>query len=133
MKFKKQICAFLSFFFLFSQLGLAFNVHFCDNKVASVSINSVLNNYQTEKSCCGEVEKDSKCCHNKLIKTTEKQDAFITKSLSFSQEFTLFFLEWKPLIFLEKQNLNKIITLNYFCNANAPPLYQLNCQFIFYY
>lgn len=132
MLFKKQICFFLAFFLLLSQMGWSFNIHFCDNKVASVSINSTSNSFEIEKKCCGEVEKDAKCCHNKIVKATEKQDAFYTKSISFSPEFTFLLSNWKPLVFLKKKTSDKKIVLSYYCDANAPPIYKLNCQLVFY-
>ena len=69
MNFRKHIGLFLTFFLLVSTLGLAFNVHYCDNEIASVSINTASNSQEIEKNCCGKIEKMSKCCKNKIIKT----------------------------------------------------------------
>ena len=132
MLFKKQICSFLAFFLLLSQLGLAFNVHFYDNKVASVSINASFNTYETEKKCCGEVEKDSKCCHNKIIKLVEKPETVFLKSLGFSPEYLVSSILWKPIETNYEISYVSKKSHSYFCDANAPPIYKLNCQLVFY-
>ncbi len=132
MLFKKQICFFLVFFLLLSQMGWAFNVHFCDDSVVSISINSSLNNYETEKKCCGEVEKDSKCCHNKIIKSGEKPETIFLKSFHFFGEYVIFYLVSKPIETVSKINFVSKKIHSYYCDANAPPIYKLNCQLVFY-
>jgi len=57
MYFKKQICLFLAFFLLVSNSGLAFNVHFCKGKIASVS--SV---FSKEEVCKMLIVKEKACC-----------------------------------------------------------------------
>jgi hypothetical protein len=42
MNFKKQISIFLAILLLVSNVGLAFNVHYCGGEIASVSLNSTL-------------------------------------------------------------------------------------------
>ena len=132
MNFKKHISLFLAFFLLVSNLGLAFNVHYCDDEIASVSINPSSNFVETEKDCCGEVEKESKCCKTKLIKSNEKSEQIVAKSFSFEIDSFCVFSEWKPIVFASKFNFKKRDFTTYYCDANAPPLYLLYSQYIFY-
>lgn len=132
MNFRKQISIFLVFFLLVSSLGLAFNVHYCDDEVASVSINIASNSQEIEKNCCGKIEKESKCCKNKIIKSNEKSDQITTKISSLDANSTLFFNEWKPVVFANTIHIKKRDIPTYYCDANAPPLYLLYSQYTFY-
>lgn len=131
MNFRKQISLFLAFFLLVSNLGLAFNVHYCDNEIASVSINS--NSKEIEKDCCGKVERESKCCKNKIIKSVEKSDQITSKVVSFDFNCNLVFNKCNPLVFFNVKYLDKTDnSLVYYSEANPPPLYLLYSQYIFY-
>ncbi len=132
MNFKKHINLLLTFFLLVSNLGLAFNVHYCDNEIASVSINTASNSQEIEKNCCGKIEKKSKCCKNKIIKSNEKSDQITVKISSLDVNFILFFSEWKPVVFGDIFNFKPREIAAYYCDANAPPLYLLYSQYTFY-
>ena len=132
MNFRKQISLFLAFFLLVSNLGLAFNVHYCDNEIASVSINTASNSQEIEKDCCGKVEKASKCCKNKIIKSSEKSDQISVKIVSVDANYNLIYNDWKPLVFAETFNFKPREIAAYYCDANAPPLYLLYSQYTFY-
>ena len=135
MQLKKQIVLFLAFFVLVSNSGLAFNVHYCGEKIASIS--SVFSNEEVcnlpikeELSCCAKKETShKKCCSDKEVNLKDKTEKFSYKSVSF--DFDLFYQNnlWKPSIYnlVSKISLNQ--TIDYCCDANAPPLYQLYCQF----
>ena len=132
MIFKKNICILLTFFLLISQLGLAFNVHYCDDKIASITLNTVLPSKQIVDECCGVVEKDSKCCNDKIIKAEIKSDQIIVKNMSFDADFLAIVHDWKPLIFVSNFNYKHRDTPTYYCDAHAPPLYLLYSQYTFY-
>ena len=132
MIFKKHIIFLITFFLLVSNLGLAFNVHYCGNEIASVTVTTVSVGQNIEKNCCGIVEKDSKCCKNKIIKSEIKADQIIVKSLSFSANYTLVYNDWKPLLFASDFNFKTRENSTYYCSAHAPPLYLLYSQFTFY-
>lgn len=132
MIFKKHIIFLLTFFLLVSNLGLAFNVHYCGNEIASVTVTTVSAGQNIEKNCCGVVEKDSKCCKNKIIKSETKADQIIVKSLSFSANYTMVYNDWKPLLFASDFNFKTRENSTYYCRAHAPPLYLLYSQFTFY-
>lgn len=132
MRFKKHISLFLAFFLLVSNLGMALNVHYCDDEIASVSINSIENTFEIEKDCCGEVEKDSKCCNTKLIKSNEKSEQIVAKTFSFEINSFCVFNEWRPIVFASKFNFKERDFTPYYCDANAPPFYLLYSQYTFY-
>lgn len=132
MNFRKHISLFLAFFLLVSNLGLAFNVHYCDNEIASVSINSVSNAQEIEKDCCGKVERNSKCCKNKTIKSNEKTDQITVTVFSVDANYYLVFNQWNPTVFINKIYFIKRDIPTYYCDANAPPLYLLYSQYTFY-
>jgi hypothetical protein len=132
MNFRKHICILLTFFLLGSNLGLAFNVHYCDDKIASVSLSTASNIQEVEMNCCGEVEIASKCCKNKIIKTEIKSDQILVKSLCFDANFIPVFNEWKPFLFSSNFNFKSRDNVTYYCDANAPPLYLLYSQYTFY-
>ena len=132
MNFKKHINLLLTFFLLVSNFGLAFNVHYCDNDIASVSINTASNSQEIEKNCCGKIEKKSKCCKNKIIKSNEKSDQITVNISSLDVNSILFFSEWKPVDFRDIFNFKPREITTYYCDANAPPLYLLYSQYTFY-
>jgi hypothetical protein len=132
MIFKKHITVLIAFLFLVSNLGLAFNVHYCDDEIASISLNNYSDIQEIEEDCCGEVEKDSQCCDNKIIKLQDKSDQVIVNSLSFDADLFFVSEQLSNLFFLAEPNFKKKELISYSCNANAPPLYQLYSQYIFY-
>ena len=132
MNIRKHISLLLTFFLLVSNLGLAFNVHYCDNEIASVTLSTASTSQRAESSCCGEVEKDSKCCKNKIIKAEIKSDQIIVKSLSFDSDYVSTFSDWKPILFYSNFNFKTRDIFTYYCDAHAPPLYLLYSQYTFY-
>jgi hypothetical protein len=132
MQVKKQIAILLSFFLLVSNLGLAFNVHYCDDEIASITLNTASNSQEIEKECCGEVEIDSKCCKNKIIKSQDKLDQIIVNTISFDTNFVLVDQQTISCNGTLIDSYKKSDIVSYYCNANGPPLYQLYSQYIFY-
>ncbi|MGC4040375.1 MAG: hypothetical protein QM710_06215 [Flavobacterium sp.] len=130
MVFKKQISILLTFFLLVSNLGLAFNVHYCADEIASISINTAP--AEAVDSCCGVVEKESSCCNDKVIKAEIKSDQIIVKTLTFDAPFILVTDYWKPQVFIVNENFKQQDKVTYYCDANAPPFYLLYSQFTFY-
>ena len=132
MIFRKHISILLTFFLLVSNLGLAFNVHYCDNKIASITINSAPTSAKKVDECCGIVEENSKCCKNKIIKAEIKADQIIVKALSFDTGFLSVNYDWKPSFFTPNFNFKKRDNYTYYCDAHAPPLYLLYSQYTLY-
>lgn len=130
MVFKKHISLLLTVFLLVSNLGLAFNVHYCDDEIASISINEAPSSRENIDECCGVVEKESQCCNDKVIKAEIKSDQIIVKSLLV--DFIAVKEYWKPQVFTLQNNFKQRDISTYYCDAHAPPLYLLYSQYTFY-
>ncbi len=140
MKFKKHISLLLAFFLLVSNVGFAVDVHYCGGKIASIkpvywktaeSINVA------EESCCppkvsSSIEKKDSCCKDKVLNFQKKSENATVKSISFQPNFTFLFEEWNPVVFSENTNFENSRIISYYCDANAPPLFKLYHQYIFY-
>lgn len=132
MQFKKKISLFLAFFLLVSNVGLTFNVHYCENEIASISLFTLSSSQKAEADCCGVVEKKSKCCNDKIIKAEIKSEQIIVKSLSFDVDYLPVINDWTPIVFASTKHFKKVGITSYCCDANAPPLYLLYGQYTFY-
>lgn len=132
MIFKKHISILLTVLLLASNLGLAINVHYCADEIASISLNVAPTSAKVVDECCGIVEEESGCCNDKIIKAEIKSDQIIVKSLSFDADFILATSDWKPVVFISKSYFKQKDNITYYCDANAPPLYLLYSQYTFY-
>ncbi|MEO0038162.1 MAG: hypothetical protein RIQ59_1373 [Bacteroidota bacterium] len=132
MNFRKYINVLIALFLLASNMGLSFNVHYCEDEIASITLNTASNSCQIEEDCCGEVERQSKCCKNKIIKSTEKSAQVQVKTISLDAEYDLVFNEWRPGNYHDHFNFQSKETTTYYCDANAPPRYLLYSQYTFY-
>ncbi len=140
MKFKKHISITLAFFLLVSNIGFAVDVHYCGGEVASVKpiywkntglFNSVKDN------CCGpkvtsNVPKMDSCCKDKVVHFQKKSENTILDSISFIPDFVFLVDEWNPIIFSKISKFEGSRITSYYCDANAPPLFKLYHQYIFY-
>jgi hypothetical protein len=107
-------------------------VHYCDDEIASVSLSTISASQEAEQDCCGVVEKESKCCNDKIIKAEVKSDQIIVKGLSFEANFISVVYDWKPMVFTSDFNFKTRENSSYNCDAYAPPLYLLYSQYTFY-
>jgi hypothetical protein len=114
-------------------MGFAFNVHYCGNSIASISIKNTFSSLKTEKGCCEKiVSKKDSCCKDKVFNFQKKSENATVK---------VFFYEF-PSVFIVPQFFSFVTNgatffqknqlISYFCDANAPPLFQLYSQYIFY-
>ncbi|MGK4567056.1 HYC_CC_PP family protein [Flavobacterium sp. 3HN19-14] len=140
MNLKKCTSLILALLLLVSNAGLAFNVHYCGGKIASVT--SVfadgkaceMDKVVVEKSCCKKkiVVKHSKCCKDKVVTIKSKTDQSLNKTFSFQSTVAFVIAEWKPVVF-RTIPLVKMASINdYYCDAHPPPLFKLYSQYIFY-
>ena len=132
MKITRHISILLAVLILVANIGLAFDVHYCGYKVASVSLKNPFVNENTEVSCCGISEKKSNCCKDKVLKFDKKTDNSIVKIVDFKINNPIIFQDWKPIIFSKQPVFQNCKITSYTCNANAPPRYKLHSQLIFY-
>ena len=132
MKIRKRISILLATLLLVSNIGLAFNVHYCGEKIASVSLNNPFINQNSEDGCCTIVEKKANCCNDKVVKFDKKSDNSIVKTISFQIDTPVISQDWKPLIFAKKSILSKEKSTSYSCNTNSLPIFMRHCQLVFY-
>lgn len=131
MNLKKCTGLFLAFLLLISNIGFAFDVHYCGGKIASVSLNTTAS-ASPEKKCCGVSEKKSSCCKDKVIHLEKKSDDATLKIFFFQIAFHAVIQEFKPIAFLAVSNFKSNQIISYYSDANAPPLFKLYNQYIFY-
>lgn len=131
MNLKKCTGLFLAFLLLVSNVGFAFDVHYCGGEIASVSLNTSAA-AASEKSCCGSVEKKSSCCKDKVVHVEKKSDNATFKIFFFQIAFPAVIQEYKPIAFLSVPNFKNNQIISYYSDANAPPLFKLYNQYIFY-
>lgn len=130
MRFRKQICLFLAFSLLVSNIGFALNVHYCGDEIASISLKSYAN---PEKRCCGATaEKKSSCCKDKVILVEKKSDNATIKYFSFQFDYNFRIEDFQAFNFTSPASFNKTAVNAYYCDAHAPPLFKLYSQYIFY-
>lgn len=133
MNVKKQISVFLAILLLVSNVGLAFNAHYCGGELASVTLNSPLSSYKNEKGCCEKlVSKKDSCCKDKKIVVQKKTENGIIKSFSFQMQYAFVIPETHSFVFTAVNNFKSSPSLSYYCDANAPPLFKLYSQYLLY-
>lgn len=133
MKLTKSTSLFLAFLLLFSNLGMAFNVHYCGDEVASVSLKTITIHQNSIDECCGIREQKTQCCNDKIVQFQEKSDNLILKIVSFTP-YTVIILnpEWHPVFTSEVLNSENKSISSYSFEANAPTFFKLYSQYIFY-
>lgn len=131
MNLKKCTGLFLAFLLLVSNIGFAFDVHYCGGEIASVSLNTSVT-ASPEKKCCGESEKKSSCCKDKVVHFEKKSDNATIKFFFFQFAFPAVIQEFKPVAFVSIPNFKSNKIISYCSDANAPPLFKLYSQYIFY-
>ncbi|WP_396177841.1 HYC_CC_PP family protein [Flavobacterium micromati] len=132
MKIKKSISFFLAFLLLISNIGLAFNVHYCGDKLASITINPVISNKQLEDCCLKNETKKEDCCKDKVVNFQKKSDNTILKVFATNFPFHFLINEKQNFVFSSLQNYILFQSTSYFCDSNAPPFFKLCNQYIFY-
>lgn len=140
MSFKKSTSLILAFFLLVSNMGMAFNVHFCSETISSITLNYKVDESCTipekkapVKKCCAEKAKENKkCCSDKKIEQKKKSEQVVVKTFSFNADLPFVINDWKPIVFETLPASIQQTPIEYCCDANAPPLFKLYSQYIFY-
>ena len=147
MNFKKHISFLVALLVLVSNSGLAFNVHYCEGKIASISsifseeeicepstgelIKQIPDNL--EGNCCAKPEITHKaCCSDKKVNFKNKTEKIIIKTLALDYHPEYFYsYKYVPFSVIDVENsTDKFIA--FYGKTNAPPLYKLYCQLTFY-
>lgn len=133
---QKYVSILLSTLILFSNSGWALTFHYCKDEVASVSwgFSSVEeeDSCQTEKSCCAENDEHSDCCDDQTFESSGSESKFISKS--FELNTSAFVLSEAHTYNFQNQSVSKPkkCVPAFYVDLNAPPLYKLYCQLVFY-
>ena len=140
MQIRKCTSLFLAILLLVSNLGLAFNVHYCGDKIASFSsafatlqIQEKEQSISTDCCCVNKSNQENSCCKNKIVDLKKDTKEVLLKTLLFQGDTAFVLVNLNEFIFAkaEKIALNHIIAA-YYCSSNAPPLFKLYKQYIFY-
>lgn len=147
MIFKKHISILIAFLILVSNSGMAFNVHYCEGKIASItsvfskeevcdtSISELAKQkpIEVEKACCAKPETShKKCCSDKEVNLKNKTEKISSKTISLDFE-PAFFIVFKNHVFSVDFSQNFVPEkVAFYCESHAPPLYKLYCQYTFY-
>ena len=132
----------LSILILFSNSGWAVTFHYCQDQLASVSLDyaSALiveddDACATMDDCCGGDEDDNKkCCDNTSVASSTSDSTSVVKAFELQlQSFVL------PISYIPS-SVEEVIILTTATKSsptsavrlNAPPLYALYCQRVFY-
>ena len=133
---RKLFSGFLAVLLLISNSGFAFNVHFCEGKIASIrsayAITELCEMTTEGKSCCSEPSKDDKpCCEDKTVDIRKSNDVIVKVfSVDTVQLFTSTLINsvnQPTLLTLDRTPLN-----TYFKSQQSRSLFQLYSQYIFY-
>ena len=137
MNFKKCTSFLMAICLLVSTSGLAFNVHYCGGEIAAVSSvyeveeSCAMQVEHEEKSCCAKSSKDhSGCCSDEVIQAD--LDDVIINQMSFDFDYVSIVPSFSVPVFTSSEVVATFQALDYYCDSNAPPLYQLFSQFVFY-
>ena len=134
MQFRKSTTLFLAILILFSNLGLAINVHYCKDKIAGISFTTKVEEICVKdiKSCCKVEKTHDACCSNKVIKSQDNNDTFLSDH--FKIDFNAVYFVQKELVKLTQTDffVNKKEIISFYCDSNAPPFYKLYCQLVLY-
>ncbi|MFJ1411372.1 HYC_CC_PP family protein [Capnocytophaga canimorsus] len=144
-----------SLLLIFSNSGLAFSLHYCKERLASVSVTvepvttdkeskscclsdeeSILycdDKSKEPKSCCLSDEESIPCCDDKSIEAPQTDDEFLSKILKINESTFILPCEVAH-IFVKTASAERKLSNSYTQNtqSNSPPLYQLYCRLVFY-
>jgi len=137
MNFKKCTSILMAFYLLVSTSGFAFNVHYCEGEIASIS--SVFKLEETcepavqheEKTCCAIVTDDhSSCCSDQLFQADFDESILKTVVLDFHVSGLL--PTYQLPVFVNFSTKISTQAVRYYVEDHATPLYQLYSQYVFY-
>lgn len=134
MNVKKSTSIFLALLLLVSNMGMAFNVHYCGGSIAAISLHSELLSLTEPDGCCEKtavVEKDS-CCKDKVLHFEKKSDNATVKVVLFEIGIPFVAPFQQPILFSAIPTIQKAVVTDFYVAINAPPLYQLYHQYLFY-
>ncbi len=137
MYFKKPISVLLAVYLLVAASGLAFNVHYCGGELASVTSIFAFEepcevvSLTDSTSCCSSGEADHMgCCSDERVQADF--DEMLRSQINLDFSFTALFAAYPLPCLTEFVGHTSQKQGHYCCDSNAPPLYKLYTQFVFY-
>lgn len=140
MKISKHIAVLVALLILISNIGLAFNVHYCEGNIASVSFDykasepCISEQNSIKDSCCAQQNTHENCCENSKVEIKKSTtDTINNKNIQIDlPSFTLVEI-WESTVFKSSSKISIAKeSTHFYCNSNAPPFYKLYSQLIFY-
>lgn len=133
MQIKKSISILIAFIVLNSNLGLAFNLHYCHEQLASISllVNQINSDNANEDSCCVVIIEEDSCCSETTLEVSKKVDNLVLdvqKYQFFSVLPNATALHFPTYIATSQKQTYSSFSFE----ANAPPCYKLYCQYLLY-
>jgi hypothetical protein len=149
MKLNRHISILLAVLILGSNIGLAFNVHYCKGEISSVSLaykqqepcnphhesNHDDDKHDADKKACcaAKAENHKECCKDDVVKLQDKNEGkLIVKSLQLDLGAFCAAEEWKPVQFYYTAQVAQKDAPSFYCESHAPPLFKLYCRYILY-
>lgn len=131
----------MSFFLMFSNIGLAVNIHYCKNVIANTSLEffSESNLKALDKSdsdiCCGKKKstEEEPCCKDEVIKQKTDEKQITTNSVQFQiNSFLVPDIHQIGIPEAFELQIPKNTFVQFYCESNAPPFYKLYRKLIYY-
>ena len=99
----------------------------CDTSSSEISKQMPV---REEIACCAKPDpKHKKCCSDKEVNLKNKTEKMVFKTITFELDSVFINQVWTSKIYTPAVVNPAFATLDYGCDANTPPLYQLFCQF----
>ncbi len=133
MTFKKCTTFLLAILLLISNSGLAFNVHYCGDKIAAIYLIINTQKVAPEENCCTIAVDKNKCCADKSFQIQESSDKFQENIPLFEfKQFLLAVFKIKNVFDTIHEFEKSSSSIAYAFLENLPPIFKRNCQLIFY-
>ena len=131
---RKVTSILLVFLILFSNSGWAFSFHFCNDNLASITLENKFYYVDNQDSCSSKIEccyednQHNDCCNDKLFESSSSDSKFLSKIFELNLSF--FTLSEQILHIFENVSVSKAKKKNpaFYVDLKAPPLYKLYCQ-----
>ena len=133
MLFKRHIAFLFAVIYFMTTSGFAITIHYCGGKLEQIttSIENVVCEDEHLEPCCIESEADNDCCSSDTIDIEASDEKVVLNDLDFKIQGVLPHTSKAPHNVPYRRTLKtKLRNITY--NSNAPPLYQLYCQYTFY-
>jgi hypothetical protein len=123
-------------YYLIICVGLTITLHFCGGSLESLSTfktELICSEQPSKTSCCSErKEISSDCCNDSVLDLSDIDEDSLFHEFKFIDQFVILPSNLNYFIFNQKKILNKVFLSNYIFDSNAPPLYKLFGNFIYY-